>query len=278
MPRKSLAKRFGAALTLGLILLWVPAEAQTIRGHRTHRGSHRHSHGSVRFHHYYSPYYHPYHFGFGWHYLPHGGFYGATGYLPDQGYLDLDVSPEEAEVYLDGEYVGTADDYDGFPAYLPVSPGRHTLLFKAEGHRTVTRRLKVPRGALIDLDFQMPEGVEPEEAVGRPGRAEKQGEIALERELEAEDEEPSDEERGGHSGGGLIRMTVSPADASVYVDGEFLGTGATVSGLHGHLELEPGSHRIEVVKPGYRSVSREIHLAAGDRLALDLTLEPEEKR
>ena len=37
--------------------------------------------------------------------------------------VKTDVSPEEAQVFLDGKYIGTADDFDGMPDYLYLGAG-----------------------------------------------------------------------------------------------------------------------------------------------------------
>ncbi|MBL8114099.1 MAG: PEGA domain-containing protein, partial [Acidobacteria bacterium] len=65
------------------------------------------------------------------------------------GRIDLDVSPEEAEVHLNGKYIGTADDFDGYPDYLYLKPGHYTLEFKLGGHVGVKKEVEVERGDLI---------------------------------------------------------------------------------------------------------------------------------
>ena len=47
-------------------------------------------------------------------------------------------------------------------------------------------------------------------------------------------------------------------DASVYVNGEFRGTGREATAL----ALAPGQHRVEVVRPGYRTAEREVEIAS----------------
>ena len=62
-------------------------------------------------------------------------------------------------------------------------------------------------------------------------------------------------------------MSVRPADASVYVDGAFRGSGREVS----LRSLPPGRHRIEVVRPGFSTVERDVEVTAGG--TADLTIE-----
>jgi hypothetical protein len=67
----------------------------------------------------------------------------------------------------------------------------------------------------------------------------------------------------------VLRLTVVPDDASVYVDGSFWGTARQSRSL----ELSPGRHRIEVVRPGYRTFERDVEIEAGKPTDLDVTLE-----
>jgi hypothetical protein len=69
--------------------------------------------------------------------------------------IDTDVKPESAEVYLDGTYVGSADDFDGFPDYLYLEPGKYRLEFRHPSYETVVKELEVRRGQLVSLNDDM---------------------------------------------------------------------------------------------------------------------------
>lgn len=58
---------------------------------------------------------------------------------------------------------------------------------------------------------------------------------------------------GGH---GILDLQIEPADASVYIDGEFFGKASQLS----RVELAPGRHRIEVVRPGYKTEETEVEV------------------
>jgi hypothetical protein len=58
---------------------------------------------------------------------------------------------------------------------------------------------------------------------------------------------------------GQIRLEVRPEDASVYVDDEFRGSASESRAL----ELPPGRHVIELVRPGYRIERRELTVVRG---------------
>jgi hypothetical protein len=71
------------------------------------------------------------------------------------------------------------------------------------------------------------------------------------------------------SGGGVLRVAVRPLDATIYVDGRFRGSGHDVSTL----QLSEGRHRVEVVRPGFRTYTRDFDVNADHPLQLSITLE-----
>jgi hypothetical protein len=59
---------------------------------------------------------------------------------------------------------------------------------------------------------------------------------------------------------GRVRLEVRPDDASVYVDDQFRGTAAEAR----FLTLPPGRHVIELVRPGFTLVRREVEVVTGE--------------
>ena len=115
-------------------------------------GYHAYGHHPFGDHHvFHDAFFHPY--------LGLGAYYGAPrtyypsnyAYASDVGYVDLDVYPVEAEVYFDGEYIGTADEFDSSPGSLQVSPGRHTIEFELDGFLTSRVDLSVRPGATLRI-------------------------------------------------------------------------------------------------------------------------------
>lgn len=95
--------------------------------------------------------YSPWWYGYG-PYYPYGGYYGyGRAVSRNWAAVDTDVSPESARVYLDGEYVGTADDFDGYPDYLYLKSGRYRLEFRLEGYETRTISVDARAGTKIDV-------------------------------------------------------------------------------------------------------------------------------
>jgi hypothetical protein len=170
-------KRLTLALWLAVLALAItaPLTAAPRGGHRGSGGIHRGHGGGHRGHGRrvivvrpsywgfgfgYGPYwYDPYWYGYG--YGPYArGYYGryGYGYRPSGNWavVDTDVSPESARVYLDGQYIGTADDFDGFPDYLYLRRGRYRLEFRLEGFQTRTIDVDGRPGVKIDVGEKLP--------------------------------------------------------------------------------------------------------------------------
>lgn len=161
-----------------------------------------------------------------------------------RGSIDTDVKPDTATVYLDGTPVGIADDFDGNPTRLYVSPGRHEVLFRENGYEA----LRVVVDVLPYHDLRIHE---------RMSRAVAgYSSIAVEPQSDPVDLQRSRIPRGTAT----LTLEIDPSDATVYVDGRSHG-GAREEARY-LIALAPGRHRIEVVKPGYNVHERGGHVAA----------------
>ncbi len=69
--------------------------------------------------------------------------------------MDTDVSPDSARVYLDGRYIGVADDFDGFPDYLYLRRGHYRLEFQLEGYETKVVELDARPNTMANIDDKL---------------------------------------------------------------------------------------------------------------------------
>ena len=231
----------------------------------------------------------------GWQGPWYGQAYVPAGPAPDLAVVDTDVSPEGARVLLDGELIGTADDFDGFPDYLYLKPGRYVLqLEQLTGYETETIQIDAEAGRLYKLDNDLrrvpgePSAAWYERPSGLPvGRvfAPKGAEVAP-----APENRPEQRRSGPDTAlrpelsrptaavevpiGASLQFRVEPALASVYVDGEFAGTGTELASLARGLTVAVGSHRVEVVAPGYKPRSLTVEVADGDERQVVIELDP----
>jgi PEGA domain-containing protein len=236
-----------------------------------------------RYGYYYNPYdswYSPYYYSGYYGYSPY--YYGRSRGVYGRGYreggsLRIIVDPEKTRVYVDGYYAGIADDFDGILQRLNVPPGRHDITLKLEGYRTQHFKVYVPLDDTIKIHYDMVRGsgeATSEQFAGVPAdyaRVEDMDDADGRRGEDDGRYDRGDADRDGRDAGdiGSVRLQVTPRDASVYVDGEFRGSGRQST----NLRLRPGRHRIEVVRPGFRTVEREVEVRSGRNEDIEFDLE-----
>ena len=230
-------------------------------------------------------YYYP---GYGGYWWPYGyyGWYGGFGYGSAWGYpgyggtvyysgsrdgasLRVLVDPSEARVYVDGYYAGVVDDFDGLLQRLHVAPGRHDITLKLEGYKTHRMRVYVGPDATLKLHHEMQKGVGETFEDLSGGAPPPERETRRARDEDVEGDEPQAVEEQPSAEFGTLQLTVEPEDASVYIDGAFRGTGREASSL----KLAPGRHRIEVVRPGFRTAENDIEVPAGEATKIRVILD-----
>jgi hypothetical protein len=79
---------------------------------------------------------------------PRYGYYGGSGYNNDYdfGRLRLDVRPRDAQVYIDGDYVGRVDDFDGRLQGLTLETGGYSVEVVAPGFEPLTFDVRITPG------------------------------------------------------------------------------------------------------------------------------------
>ena len=235
----------------------------------------------------------------------------APGYSPGaQGHarfaaVDTDVSPEEARVYLDGTYIGTADDFDGAPGYLFLLPGRYKLEFRHPLYETIALDLDVHRGEKVKVDREMkllagkhkldafdpaekgtPYGryfgpraapVDPRARAERDARkrARSDDDYGIDARVDPDGEKAEAPVRPRAERSAIrpkLSWKVSPDDASVYLDDRFLGSAEDLNARNG-TRIPPGKHTVTVIRPGYQTRSVEVEAKEGAALTVAVALE-----
>ena len=297
-------------------------------GYYGHGGHYRPGWGSYG---YFSPYWgwgwNTWGWGWDWGWAPYwstwwwGGPWGGTSVYVSPGSVDVgvrngryaivktDVSPEEAQVYLDGKYVGAADDFDGAPDYLYLGPGTYHLEFKLPNYQTYATDLDVTRGQQIrvEQELKLEPGKSaldafPPESKGTPlGRVFTKGGDATAQAAPRGDDGWSDREpppalrdrdrdrdrdRGDDDdvevreapparpvNRGRIKFRVTPDDAAVYMDDKYLGAADDLEANARGVVAEPGTHSITVTRPGYKTKTVEVTARAGSPVDVVVELE-----
>ena len=180
---------------------------------------------------------------------------------PDRGAIRVLVDPSDARVYVDGYYAGVVDDFDGLFQRLHLAPGRHEISLKLGGYKTHRVRVYAGSGSTLKIDHEMEEGTGETFEDLAPDSAR--------REARRAPPPPVETDRSPEPAAGELHLLVNPRDASVYVDGQFRGTGREA----GTLALPPGRHRVEVVRPGYRTSEHEVEVAPNGSAELSIELQ-----
>jgi len=89
---------------------------------------------------YYGGYYDPWYGGYPTYDPQVGGGYGT---YQDEGLLRLKIKPREAEVYVDGYFVGTVDQFDGVFQRLHIDSGVHRVEVRAPGYEPLVIDVRI---------------------------------------------------------------------------------------------------------------------------------------
>lgn len=235
-------------------------------------------------------------YGYGYGYYDYGYSYGDYyGYYPyayggsyryrsgNIAQIRTMVEPSKTRVYVDGYYAGLVDDFDGLFQRLNVSPGRHDITLRLEGYTSHTFSVYAGRDSTVKLRWDMVRGAgETRDSIGEEYDRRSDRDADRDRDLDRDSDRDAERDRDAtrdrsrevdtdrperpsappsRAGRGEVFFEIEPSDASVYVDGEFYGKASQVT----RLELAAGRHRIEVVRPGYRTEETEIEIGSEAR-------------
>ena len=269
MTRSNTFALFCALLTAAALLWPTDAQAQRRRAVRFGGGRSVVVVGTGFFSRpfFYDPWYgwgYPY----GWYPPPYA--YGRYG----DSSLRLQVEPRETEVFIDGYYAGTVDDFDGFFQRLRLEPGEHEIQLYLAGHRTMRQKVYLqPTGTFRIRHTMQPLGPG-ETADPRPDpppnpRSQSGGYGPPGTGNRVDPRDPP-ERPARDSEYGALAIRVQPEQAEVLIDGErWDGPGGSDRLI---IQLAEGEHRIEVRREGFSTYSSTVHVRRGETTALNISL------
>jgi hypothetical protein len=179
----------------------------------------------------------------------------------------LKVEPDDAQVLLNGKWIGEAYEFSTNNSALRLSSRNNELVIKKEGYveeaidlyEYNTRKIVIRLKLLKDKDYTGPpksrkpaNKVTPEEAERKP---EYKAKTEPPKELPPE---PADLTKESVKAIDVI-LEIQPEEASIYLNGKFWGI-APPGGKIENLRLEPGKYSLEVAKPGYQDYKKEIEV------------------
>jgi hypothetical protein len=115
---------------------------------------------------YYPRLYYPYGygaFGLGYYYYDPYAWYPGYWNYPFTGYgygnptgeIRLKVKPRDAEVFVDGYYAGTVNDFDGFSQALRLEEGPYTIEIRAPGYAPLSINVRIQPGRKINYEGEL---------------------------------------------------------------------------------------------------------------------------
>jgi len=69
--------------------------------------------------------------------------------------------------------------------------------------------------------------------------------------------------QSGRDDSGGLKLKVKPSEATVYVDGYYVGVVDDFDGVFQKLTMEPGEHRVEIRAPGYETLQMDVRIEPG---------------
>lgn len=237
---------------------------------------------------YYAPYYYD---SFYWGLWGPYSWYPSVAYaqppryrrMYDEASVRVEVSPKQAEVYVDGYYVGVVDSFDGRFQRLDVPPGEHVIEIFHDGHRSIRETMRFEPRATYHLKRAMepltagdPAPLRPKpEPSARPQYAPDRQPPARPQDRPRDrpypPDRPGDRPRDMREGeSGAVAIRVQPAGAIILIDGEKWDGPDGPERLVVH--LSEGSHKIEVQKEGYRTFTTEVRIGRGETIPLNISL------
>jgi hypothetical protein len=237
---------------------------------------------------YYYPYYPGFSFGFGIGFGWSGSYWGAWGYpyaypaaypyppayaypypysaYDNTGSARLLITPRNAQVYVDGQFLGLVGEFDGSRQRLTVPIGAHEVQVYLEGYRSLTQKVLFTRGTTLRIEsaLQPLTPGEPPEPKPAPQAA------TLRTDPYQSHTQAPPHRTGERAESGTLSLRVNPPDASILIDGETWERPQGESRFT--IDLSEGTHQVEVRKQGYRGYTRSVDIQRGQTLPLNVSL------
>jgi hypothetical protein len=215
--------------------------------------------------------------------------YGPFGVYPPYGYgyydlrdeltssVRLQVTPRNAQVFVDGYAAGEVDDFDGIFQRLRVRPGSHEITLYLDGFRTVRQSLYLsPRSdQKIRFDLErLPPG-EISELPPRPGSATVDEPAGLPAPRDPYDDgrrrpAPAPERGRESQRFGTLAVRTQPGDAELFIDGERWNSPDGEGRIT--VQLSEGRHHVEVRKDGFATYVEDVLIRSNNTLTLNVSL------
>lgn len=186
------------------------------------------------------------------------------------GAIKLEVTPQDAEVFVDGYLTGTVNEFDGFFQRLRLPAGEHDIEIYKDGYRSLRQKVYLQPDDTFRLRYML-EPLKSGETPDAPPAPSPQS-VPARATGPPDYRRPRPPRRGPQdlSSGGSVSIRVQPADAEILIDGERWQTSDDRDRLI--VQVTPGPHRIEVRKSDYETYASEIDVRPGETAMVNVSL------
>ncbi|MDD8013385.1 MAG: PEGA domain-containing protein [Acidobacteriota bacterium] len=182
----------------------------------------------------------------------------------------MHVTPDDADVLLNGRYIGAAYEYATAELSLRLASRENKLEFRKKGFlkKAVDLRGYSSRRITLKLDLETAGSRESGTAADVP-----EDRQAYEAKSEPLPPQPADKPAAPETRFlTLVALTVTPEETAVYIDNRFWGL-STAERKTIFLRLPPGKYVFTAFKPGYTPFSKELSVPRQEKFTLAIDLQ-----
>jgi PEGA domain len=165
------------------------------------------------------------------------GAYAVNQVLGEVQIQGVNKVAKTSGVWVDGRYVGYVKELNGDKKLL-LLPGDHVIAVRQSGYQDFERKVLVEPGKKQTIQ------------------------VAMQKDFGATPPKITSE----------IKLNINPDRAAVFVDNAYVGHVSEFSGLGRGMLLSPGTHRIKIDLPGYRTFETEITLLPNQKYTVKTDL------
>src|SRR5215475_6070681 len=163
--------------------------------------------------------------------------HGENRVLAEVRFLTHNRAEKTAGVWIDGQYVGYAQELAGDKKML-LLPGKHEIIVRQPWYRDYVEQAVLEPGELYVINLS----------------------------LVKDDRGPSPDATGE------LKISATPTRAAVFVDEQFAGHVNEFDGIGKALLLTPGQHRVRIALPGYLPFQTVVDLQPYQKLKIETEL------
>lgn len=192
----------------------------------------------------------------------------------DGVHVVMRVSPDDANVLLNGRFIGAAYEFASPNSALRLASRENELVFKKKGFREEVVDLRGYSSRNITLKVELASESAPAAAASGTAKPPSTGEQqAYEAQSEPLPPQPAEKPAAAEERSlTQVTLTVTPEEAVLYIDNRFWGL-APADGKIANLRLKPGKYVFTVFKPGFRIYNKEIIVPKQEKFDLAITLQ-----